>query len=210
LRACHPDPIPARLASRVKRIRRRSTRDTVPRRTFTHQGRRETIRAVASAPSPPRAPAPVRAAVVAATFAAGALTLFFFARPPPPEGFDLQIYAASGATALGPRCAPGDRVAARYRTTRRYALLLERDGDGFVQVVHPWGGTAAERRPRGRIAATTSWVLDATPGSTCFAALFSDAPLDVHDAMDAFARTSTSPLLPRATHIQCCDKQARR
>jgi hypothetical protein len=121
--------------------------------------------------------------------------------------FTMYVDRPSGAVALGARCAPGDRVMASYRTERRHLLLLERDGRGAVQVLVPPGGGRSIELPAAEGTTATSWALDAAPGRECFAAVFSDGPIDPAAASRALARSPEAPSLPGAViRMQCCDK----
>lgn len=124
---------------------------------------------------------------------------------------ELYVERPGGAAALGERCAPGDRLIARYRTDRAYLLLLESDGRGAVQVVVPAGGAASMRLTVAEGTTPTSWVLDGAPGPECFAAFFSDAPVDVADAARALRAAPSAPELPgAAAQVRCCRKEAAR
>ena len=110
------------------------------------------------------------------------------------------------STPLGVRCAPGDRLMARYRA-EGYLAVLERDGTGRVQVLFPAGANTAAAV--GGVGTTpTSWVLDDVPGEECFAAFFSAAPFDVASAVAALS--AGSPRLPGVdVQVRCCAKDPR-
>lgn len=119
----------------------------------------------------------------------------------------LYVDRPGGAVALPARCAPGDRLMARWRTDRPWLLLLERDGAGRVQVLLPAGGTTSVRLQAGEGTTPQSFVLDDTPGRECFAAFFSDEPLDAAAAGRALAGAPGAPALPGASvRVQCCEK----
>lgn len=139
--------------------------------------------------------------------------------PAPVEGLaekggsalSLYVDRPGGAVALAARCAPGDRLMARYRTDRAYLLLLQRDGAGTVQVLLPPGGTSSQRLAAGVGSTPHGLVLDAIPGRECFAAFFSDQPLDAAVAGQALDGLPTPPVLPgAAVRIQCCEKDGTR
>lgn len=119
----------------------------------------------------------------------------------------LYLERPGGAAPLANRCAPGDRLIARARTTRPYLLLLERDGRGAVQVLYPQDGRASARAPGGDGTTPQSFVLDAVPGRECFAAFFSDEPVEAAAASAALAAEPERPALAGASvRVQCCDK----
>lgn len=123
----------------------------------------------------------------------------------------LFVEAPAGAVALGPSCAPGDRLIARYRTDRAYLLVLERDGQGAVQVVHPWNGDRSARLPAGEGTAPLSWVLDDVQGPECFVAFFSDEAVEAGRAREAVTRAPEAPDVGgAAVRIQCCEKRGSR
>lgn len=121
----------------------------------------------------------------------------------------LLVDGPAGAVPLGGRCAPGDRLIARYRTGQAYLLILEQDGQGSVQVLFPQDGASSARLEAPEGTTPTSWVLDATPGRECFAAFFSGAPVDVAVARSALLASAGGPALAGVTvRLQCCDKAA--
>jgi hypothetical protein len=130
------------------------------------------------------------------------------------KGGDLlavHVETAGGAVPLGATCAAGDRLMASYATGRAYLLLLERDGKGRIQVLLPPGGTTSARLPAPRGTTAESFVLDEAPGPECFAAFFSDAPIEAAQAGAALAAASGSPELPGAVvKMLCCDKEGAR
>jgi hypothetical protein len=112
---------------------------------------------------------------------------------------------------LGATCAAGDQLMASYATEHAYLLLLERDGEGRVQVLFPPGGTASAHVPTARGATPQSFVLDDVAGRECFAAFFSDAPVDARRAGEALAAGGTRPALQGAViRMLCCEKGAGR
>jgi len=156
---------------------------------------------------------------ITAGIAAVAIVLVVVRAPPQPptlvekgrDAFTMYVDRPSGAVALGSRCAAGDRVIARYRTERRYLLVLERDGSGAVQVLHPRDGVASAQLSAAEGTTPTSWILDAAAGQECFAAFFSDEPVETNLASQAFATSPTAPIVPRATvRVQCCNKEPSR
>jgi hypothetical protein len=175
------------------------------------QGR---IAAVPASPAP-SAPPRLRWAIAVGIVATVIATVV--ARAPSPDRrlvekggdvFAMSIDRPSGTVDLGPRCAAGDRIIARYRTQRSFLLVLERDGRGVVQVLHPREGTASVRLTAAEGTTPTGWILDAVAGPECFAAFFSDEPVDAASASRAFAASPTSPALPGATvRVLCCDKE---
>ena len=162
-------------------------------------------------------------AALAVTAAAAAV---FVIRAPGPEqnwvskGGDLlavHVEAArhrgdsTGAVPLGATCAAGDRLMASYATGHAYLLLLERDGQGKVQVLLPPGGTASARLASPRGTTSQSFVLDDVPGRECFAAFFSDAPVEAARAGEALASGGAAPSLDGAViRMQCCEKEGTR
>ena len=155
---------------------------------------------------------------IAAVGLAGAATagiVIFRAPGPAPEwtskGGDLltiHVERASGAVPLGATCAAGDRLMASYATANAYLLLLERDGQGRIQVLLPPGGTASARLATSKGTTAQSFVLDDVKGRECFAAFFSDAPIDAERAGEALAKGRASPALPGAVvRMQCCSKE---
>jgi hypothetical protein len=125
--------------------------------------------------------------------------------------FALHVERAGGAVPLGATCAAGDQLMASYAAGHAYLLLLERDGEGRIQVLLPPGGTASARLAAPRGATTQSFVLDDAAGPECFAAFFSDAPLDAARAAEALASSSGLPALDGAvTRMICCDKRGTR
>jgi len=123
----------------------------------------------------------------------------------PSESFTVLVDRPAGPQPLGSSCSAGDRLMGRFRTSRRYLLLLERDGAGRTQVLLPPGGTSSARVEPGEDVTGTSWVLDATPGRECFAALFSDGPLDAGEA----ARVLDGRSAPGGAEVRiaCCEKK---
>ena len=93
---------------------------------------------------------------VAGFVAVGALLLFLPLADPPglaPKGADqvtIYVDGPSGPALLGSRCAPGDRLMARFRTSQPYLLLMERDGQGNLQVLFPLDGSRLGATPSGR------------------------------------------------------------
>ncbi len=152
---------------------------------------------------------------VAAATAAAALVFVLRAPGPDPwvsKGGDLlavHVETASGAVPLGVNCVAGDRLMASYATGHAWLLLLERDGKGSVQVLLPPGGTASAHldAPRGKT--SQSFVLDDVPGRECFAAFFSDAPVEATRAAEALVTGGDAPSLEGAViRMQCCEKGA--
>jgi hypothetical protein len=120
----------------------------------------------------------------------------------------LHVETASGAAPLGATCAAGDQLMASYATGHAYLLLLERDGDGRIQVLLPPGGTASARLAGPRGTTPQSFVLDEATGPECFAAFFSDTPIEAARAGEALARAAGTPELPGAvTRMICCQKR---
>lgn len=154
--------------------------------------------------------------LVALLAAAGASAALLFAFLPAgrPElsakgrsHFAVFVDRPEGAVPLPFRCRPGDRLMARYRTTRPYLLLLERDGQERVQVLFPQDGATSARLPAGEGTTPVSWVLDAVPGRECFAAFFSDAPVDAATARRALLDPPGAPTTAGAeVLLRCCDK----
>jgi hypothetical protein len=152
--------------------------------------------------------------------AAAATVLVFALRGPGPDpewiskGGDLlavHVQTAGGAVPLGATCAAGDQLMASYVSGHAYLLLLERDGKGGIQVLLPPGGTASARLAAPRGATPQSFVLDEVPGQECFAAFFSDAPVDAARAAAALASGGGAPLLGGAViRMQCCEKEGAR
>lgn len=164
---------------------------------------------------PPRGRARWRwAGLVAAAGAAAATAIVVRGPGRDPEwiikGGDLlavHVETASGAVPLGPSCAAGDQLMASYATGHAYLLLLERDGEGRVQVLFPPGGTASAHLAAPRGTTSQSFVLDDVPGRECFAAFFSDAPIEAARAGEALAAANGTPALPGAVvRMQCCEK----
>jgi len=122
--------------------------------------------------------------------------------------FTVYVERPSGARLLGPACAPGDRLMARYRTARPFLLVVERDGASAVQAVHPWSGDASVRLTAREGTTPASWQLDAAPGEECFFAFFSDEPVAFSAARAALAASPAAPSLPGvAVRTQCCRKE---
>jgi hypothetical protein len=159
------------------------------------------------------------AGLIAAAAGAASAAVFVFRGPArDPEwitkGGDLlavHVETASGAVPLGATCAAGDQLMASYATEHAYLLLLERDGEGRVQVLFPPGGTASALLPSPRGTTPQSFVLDEVEGRECFAAFFSDAPIEAARAGDALAAAAGLPTLPGAVvRMSCCEKGGRR
>lgn len=124
--------------------------------------------------------------------------------------FTLHVDRPSGSRPLESTCAAGDRIMARYRTGRPYLLIVERDGKGEVQAVHPFGGDASVRLAASEGVTPQSWRLDQTPGDECFFAFFSDQPVSLSAARTALAASPAAPSLPLAAiRGQCCSKGLR-
>ncbi len=148
--------------------------------------------------------------------AAIAMALLAIVRTPPSapdlvekgrDSFTLYVDRPSGAVALDSWCAPGDRLIARYRSSRPYLLVVERDGRGAFQVLYPQDGTTSAPLPSAEGTTPTSWILDATAGHECFAAFFSDEPLAASAASRALSESPNAPALPGATvRVHCCRK----
>jgi hypothetical protein len=157
-------------------------------------------------------------AILAAVGAAAAAFIVIRAPRTDPEwtskGGDLlavHVQTASGAVPLGATCAAGDRLMASYATEHAYLLLLERDGERRVQVLFPPGGTASAHLANARGTTPQSFVLDEVQGQECFAAFFSDAPLEAARAGEALAATPGAPALPGAVvRVHCCEKERTR
>jgi hypothetical protein len=130
------------------------------------------------------------------------------------KGGDLltvHVERARGAVPLGATCAAGDRLMASYATTHVYLLLLEQDGQGRIQVLLPPGGAASARLASSKGTTAQSFVLDEVKGRECFAAFFSDAPIDAGRAGEALAKGGAAPALPGAeVRMQCCSKEEAR
>lgn len=130
------------------------------------------------------------------------------------KGGDLlavHVQTAGGAAPLGATCAAGDQLMASYASGHAYLLLLERDGRGGIQVLLPPGGTASARLAAPRGATPQSFVLDEVPGQECFAAFFSDAPVDAARAAAALATGEGTPRLGGAViRMLCCEKEGAR
>lgn len=123
----------------------------------------------------------------------------------------IHVETAQGAVPLGASCAAGDQLMASYATGHAYLLLLERDGEGRIQVLLPPGGTASTRLPGPRGATTQSFVLDDAKGPECFAAFFSDAPIEAARAGEALSRGGGAPALAGAViRMVCCEKRGAR
>lgn len=208
---------------RCEACRRLEASLAAERRAFdADPARREELARLAAARGPadragaPRHRWPWLAGALACASAA-ALALLSLGTPAPDVlrakgGGVLELYVErpGGAAPLGERCAPGDRLIARYRTDRAYLLLLERDGLGAVQVIAPAGGAASMRLTAGEGTTPTSWVLDGAPGPECFAAFFSDAPVDAHEAARALRAAPSAPQVFGArAQVRCCEKEAR-
>lgn len=177
-----------------------------------------------SALPPQRSPIPYlsrRGGVLAAGAAVASVAALALLQPEPAPRSELaakgdstltfHVARAGGAAPLGPSCAPGARIMARYRTHQPFLLLLQRDGRGEVQVLFPLGGSASARLPGPAGATPHSFVLDATPGRECFAAFFSRRPLDALAAKGALAASPEAPALPGAeVRAQCCTKEVGR
>jgi hypothetical protein len=124
--------------------------------------------------------------------------------------FTLHVDRPSGSRPLDSTCAAGDRIMARYRTGRQYLLIVERDGAGEVQAVHPFGGNASVRLVVSEGVTPQSWRLDQTPGEECFFAFFSDQPVSLSAARTALGESPAVPSLPlAAVRRQCCHKGVR-
>lgn len=172
------------------------------------QLRRLEARATAPA-APARGRGLVLAGALAAALAVGASLAVVGARdreaaPLEPKGgdqFTVYVLGPLGPAPLGPACAEGDRLTARFRTGHRHLLVLEHDGAGEVQeLLRSADATAAPRLQ-------PSWVLDARPGEECFAAFFSDAPLELATATAALKASPASPAVPGASvQVRCCLK----
>ncbi len=129
-----------------------------------------------------------------ATAAALALAVFILPRGEPGEDvlrakggshFELWVNRGDVATQLGDECRPGDALRARYRTDRRYLLVLGRDGTGEIAPLFPPAGTGPVRLVEGEGLTPGSWVLDDRPGREQFIAFFSDAPISEAEASAA-------------------------
>jgi hypothetical protein len=203
------------------RCRRALAAMDAERAAFAADPRRERDRAVLAARA--RTPASDRPmmwmfAGVAALATSAAVAFMLRAPGPDPEwsikGGDLlavHVETAGGAVPLGATCVAGDQLMASYATGHAYLLLLERDGRGRIQVLLPPGGTASSHLAAPRGATTQSFVLDDVPGQECFAAFFSDAPVQAARAGEALARGGGAPALPGAfVRMVCCEKQGAR
>lgn len=172
-----------------------------------------TARARTQAPRRPRRPWMLAGlALAAATAAAAVVVLRMPGREPGwiAKGGDLltvHVETASGAVPLGATCAAGDRLMASWTTGHAYLLLLERDGERKVQTLFPPGGTASAHLAAPRGTTTQSFVLDEVRGQECFAAFFSEAPIDAARAGAALSASTSAPQLSGATvRMQCCVK----
>jgi hypothetical protein len=180
--------------------------------------RRQELAALRVRPAPARAPAPGRSRqqawpwMLGATAAVGVVAMLRIPaaaelRAKGGDRLALYVERAGGAVPLAARCAPGDRLIARARSPRPWLLLLERDGRGAVQVLYPQDGRASARAPGADGTTPQSFVLDAVPGRECFAAFFSDEPLEAAAATAALAAEPERPALAGASvRVQCCEK----
>lgn len=167
---------------------------------------------------PRRGRAAWRLAGLVAAGAAAATVIVFRGPSSDPEwtikGGDLlavHVETASGAVPLGATCAAGDQLMASYATEHAYLLLLERDGEGRIQVLLPPGGTASAHLSAARGRTPQSFVLDEVKGPECFAAIFSDAPIEAARAGEALGNGGGAPSLPGAViRMQCCEKEGTR
>ncbi len=103
-----------------------------------------------------------------------------------PKGSDLfMIYVEGGdgeAAPLGATCGAGDRLQAKIRSARPWVFVVGIDGGGGVSALHPMGGARSIKASAAEAWLPQSWLLDDRPGVERFAAIFSDAPLDLDDA----------------------------
>jgi hypothetical protein len=175
--ACRRDP--AVRAERDARVAERNAFDARPERA-DEVARLVAVGAAEAGRAPHRRPWwPWAAAVLVAT----GVAVVLLPRSPDlrPKGGDLFVLEAERdgrVERLGPICSAGLAVRARVETQEPLLLVLGRDDTGVVQVLYPIGGRRSAPVPPVGTSTPGSWILDDTPGTQRFLAVFSRDPVD--------------------------------
>ncbi len=131
-------------------------------------------------------------------------------RPKGSDVFVMYLERGQGAQPIPDQCRAGDRLRARLSSRHRFVFVIGQDGTGAYSPLHPMGGdTSAPLPPEGMVT-PGSWVLDQTPGTERFSAIFSDAPLsfDAAKAMLQHESTTGTPATDQRAVVihQSCTK----
>jgi hypothetical protein len=126
-----------------------------------------------------------------------------------PKGDLFVLYRERGGevVSLQGSCQPGDRIRARFATDRGYVLIASRDGAGQVAVLYPRRAGQSAAAPTQAELTPGSWVLDDTPGTERFFAVFSERPLSSERVVQAIS--SAAPSIEGAVILEAqCQKVA--
>jgi hypothetical protein len=128
------------------------------------------------------------------------------------KGGDLFVLLSKRGDAssapLSAQCVEGERLRARYRSTRPFLFIVGVDGSGSPHALFPMNGTGSQRISPGEALTPGSWTLDDQLGTERFLAFFSDAPVSLEQASEAIRAAGTAALqLPEVSiHEQHCEK----